>query len=416
MSFWFNFTQPELLRFARWSLHFVIDCYIQPTSVTNGQLTQIGSLCSIVPTEKVLAANSHFYCEFIIKTAPYHFYTDGVKHAFVQLNNQQPVERIDVAVNPIVLASPFRERSQIPHVEAAELCVIPKPNSLQRFNGEFVVSSSSQISLQSDLAARAAHWLDKELYNLHGFTLNAVGHSDIVYRNNPMLDEGRYHLNIDAQGIKIEVGSHSGFMHASATLLQLAQAQHGRLSFPQVKIADAPRFKYRGMMLDCARHFHSLEQVKRVINQLAHYKFNVFHWHLTDDEGWRIEIKRLPQLTEVGAWRGMDEVLEPQYSLLTQRHGGFYTQDEIRSVIEYANNRGITVIPEIDVPGHSRAAIKALPEWLVDEEDCSQYRSIQYYNDNVLSPRFTRHLPIPRYRAGRSRRIIPKPIYPYWCR
>lgn len=259
-----------------WSLHFVIDRYIQPTSVTNGQLTQIGSLCSIVPTEKVLAANSHFYCEFIIKTAPYHFYTDGVKHAFVQLNDQQPVERIDVAVNPIVLASPFRERSQIPHVEAAELCVIPKPNSLQRFNGEFVVSSSSQISLQSDLAARAAHWLDKELYNLHGFTLNAVGHSDIVYRNNPMLDEGRYHLNIDAQGIKIEAGSHSGFMHASATLLQLAQAQHGRLSFPLVKIADAPRFKYRGMMLDCARHFHSLEQVKRVINQLAHYKFNVF--------------------------------------------------------------------------------------------------------------------------------------------
>lgn len=114
------------------------------------------------------------------------------------------------------------------------------------------------------------------------------------------------------------------------------------------------------MMLDCARHFHSLEQVKRVINQLAHYKFNVFHWHLTDDEGWRIEIKRLPQLTDIGAWRGMDEVLEPQYSLLTERHGGFYTQDEIRAVIEYASDRGITVIPEIDVPGHSRAAIKAL--------------------------------------------------------
>lgn len=84
------------------------------------------------------------------------------------------------------------------------------------------------------------------------------------------------------------------------------------------------------MMLDCARHFHSLEQVKRVINQLAHYKFNVFHWHLTDDEGWRIEIKRLPQLTDIGAWRGMDEVLEPQYSLLTERHGGFYTK--MRSV------------------------------------------------------------------------------------
>ncbi|EGR2529028.1 beta-hexosaminidase [Vibrio cholerae] len=369
-----------------WSLYFVIDRYIQPMSVTNGQLTQVGSLCSIVPTEKVLPANGHFYCEFIIKTAPYHFYTDGVKHAFVQLNDKQPVERINVAVNPIVLASPFRERSQIPEVTAAELCLIPKPNSLQRFQGEFVVNHSSQISLQSDSAARAARWLEQELHALHGFKLNTVGHSDIVYRCNPTLDEGHYQLNIEAQGIKIEAGSHSGFMHASATLLQLAQAHQGSLRFPLVKIVDAPRFKYRGMMLDCARHFHSLEQVKRVINQLAHYKFNVFHWHLTDDEGWRIEIKRLPQLTDIGAWRGMDEVLEPQYSLLTERHGGFYTQDEIRAVIEYASDRGITVIPEIDVPGHSRAAIKALPEWLVDEEDCSQYRSIQYYNDNVLSP------------------------------
>ncbi len=116
-----------------WSLYFVIDRYIQPMSVTNGQLTQVGSLCSIVPTEKVLQANGHFYCEFIIKTAPYHFYTDGVKHAFVQLNDKQPVERINVAVNPIVLASPFRERSQIPEVTAAELCLIPNPYSHPRF-------------------------------------------------------------------------------------------------------------------------------------------------------------------------------------------------------------------------------------------------------------------------------------------
>ncbi|MGL6171267.1 beta-N-acetylhexosaminidase [Vibrio misgurnus] len=369
-----------------WSLHFVIDRYIQPASVSHGQLTQVGSLCSLVPTEPVLPANGHFYCEFIIKTAPYHFYDNGIAHAFVQRNDRQSAERIEVAVNPIVLASPYRERSQIPAVTAAELCVIPKPNSLQRVKGEFVISSSSQIALHSDLAERAAHWFAEELQTLHGVGLSAIGHSDIVYRSNPTLDDGHYQLQIDTQGISIEAGSHSGFIHASATLLQLAQPQADHLRFPLVKIVDAPRFKYRGMMLDCARHFHSLEQVKRVINQLAHYKFNVFHWHLTDDEGWRIEIKRLPQLTAIGAWRGMDEVLEPQYSLLTERHGGFYTQDEIRSVIEYAEQRGITVIPEIDIPGHCRAAIKALPEWLVDDEDRSQYRSIQNYTDNVLSP------------------------------
>ncbi|WP_438887172.1 family 20 glycosylhydrolase, partial [Bacillus cereus group sp. Bce037] len=92
---------------------------------------------------------------------------------------------------------------------------------------------------------------------------------------------------------------------------------------------------------------------------LAYYKFNTFHWHLTDDEGWRIEIKSLPQLTDIGAWRGVDEELEPQYSTLTERHGGFYRQHEIKEVIAYAAERGITVIPEIDIPGHSRAAIKS---------------------------------------------------------
>ncbi|MFV0488850.1 MAG: beta-N-acetylhexosaminidase, partial [Vibrio fluvialis] len=199
-------------------------------------------------------------------------------------------------------------------------------------------------------------------------------------------DEGAYQVSVDRKGVRLEASSHVGFVHASATLLQLVRPDGDRLRVPHIVIKDAPRFKYRGMMLDCARHFHPLERVKRLINQLAHYKFNTFHWHLTDDEGWRIEIKALPQLTDIGAWRGVDEVLEPQYSLLTEKHGGFYTQDDIREVIAYAAERGITVIPEIDIPGHSRAAIKALPEWLLDEDDQSQYRSIQYYNDNVLSP------------------------------
>ncbi len=140
------------------------------------------------------------------------------------------------------------------------------------------------------------------------------------------------------------------------------------------------------MMLDCARHFHSVEQVKRLINQLAHYKFNTFHWHLTDDEGWRIEIKSLPQLTDIGAWRGLDETNEPQYTHLAERYGGFYTQEDIKDVVAFASKRGITVIPEIDVPGHCRAAIKSLPHLLVEAEDTTEYRSIQHYNDNVINP------------------------------
>ncbi|GAL10565.1 beta-hexosaminidase [Vibrio astriarenae] len=104
-------------------------------------------------------------------------------------------------------------------------------------------------------------------------------------------------------------------------------------------------------MLDCARHFHSLESVKRLINQLAHYKINTFHWHLTDDEAWRIEIKALPQLTDIGAWRGPTLPIAPQFSHAAQTYGGYYTQEEIKDVIHYAQQRGINVIPEIDIPG-----------------------------------------------------------------
>ncbi|CAM3079409.1 family 20 glycosylhydrolase [Vibrio ordalii] len=368
-----------------WSLHFVIDRFIQPDSITHGNVVQIGSFCSLAPDMTVLAANSHFYCEFSIKTAPFHFYTDGVKHAFVQCNGEQPIERHDVIVTPIALASPYRERSEIPVAEAASLSLIPLPNKIESGTGHYTLTTSSQITLQSTCAEQAATWLQQELNRIFDFQPKPIGSADIIYRTNPTFDEGAYQLNVDRTGIRLEASGHQGFMYASATLLQLIQVQDQSWLVPCVKISDAPRFKYRGMMLDCARHFHGIETVKRLINQLAHYKFNTFHWHLTDDEGWRIEIKALPQLTNIGAWRGVDEVLEPQYSLLTQRHGGFYTQQEIKEVIAYAQERGITVIPEIDVPGHCRAAIKSMPHLLADKEDQSHYRSIQYYNDNVLS-------------------------------
>ncbi|MBY7863531.1 family 20 glycosylhydrolase [Vibrio fluvialis] len=369
-----------------WSLHFTIDRYIQPDSISHGEINQVGSFCSLVPAQSVIKANDHFYCEFSIKTAPFHYYTDGIKAAFVQLNQREPVIRHDVIVTPIALASPYRERSEIPEVNAAPLSLLPKPNHVELLDGQFILTAASQISLQSSCAETAATWLKQELTRLYHWQPHPIGSADIVLRTNPTLDEGAYQVSVDRKGVRLEASSHVGFVHASATLLQLVSSDGDSLRVPHIAIKDAPRFKYRGMMLDCARHFHPLERVKRLINQLAHYKFNTFHWHLTDDEGWRIEIKALPQLTDIGAWRGVDEVLEPQYSLLNEKHGGFYTQDDIREVIAYAAERGITVIPEIDIPGHSRAAIKALPEWLLDEDDQSQYRSIQYYNDNVLSP------------------------------
>jgi hexosaminidase len=142
-------------------------------------------------------------------------------------------------------------------------------------------------------------------------------------------------------------------------------------------------------MLDCARHFWSVAQVKALLDQLAYYKFNTLHWHLTDDEGWRLEIKAFPELTTIGSRRGPAQPLQPQFTHLTEQYGGFYTQEQVRDIIQYASERSITVIPEIDIPGHSRAAIRSLPHLLTDPQDLSDYRSVQGYRDNVLNPALT---------------------------
>jgi hexosaminidase len=136
------------------------------------------------------------------------------------------------------------------------------------------------------------------------------------------------------------------------------------LEIPALTIHDYPKFAWRGMHLDVSRHFFEVDFVKKYIDLLAMYKFNTFHWHLTDDQGWRIEIKKYPKLTEVGAWRSgsmighyIDQKLD------SIKYGGFYTQDQIKEVVDYAQKRHITIIPEIEMPGHSIAALAAYPEY-----------------------------------------------------
>ncbi len=377
-----NLTDQDL---NDWQLQFITDRYIQPDSFTNGHIKQIGSFCTVAPSNNLLSANQHYYCEFSIGNAPLRFYTDGLKDALILVEGKAITS--PVTLTPIALASPYRDRSELPVVEASTLALIPMPNKLEQREGFFKLSSSSQITLQAALAEKAATWLQHELNRLFGFTSKTIGQSDILFRNNPTLDEGEYQLSVSSSGIRLESASSVGFVHASATLLQLIKSSNNsELLVPYVKISDSPRFKYRGMMLDCARHFHPVERVKRLINQLAHYKFNTFHWHLTDDEGWRLEIKAFPQLTAIGAYRGSGTPLEPQYSHLSSVYGGFYSQEQVREVSAFAEERGITIIPEIDIPGHCRAAIKSLPELLQDPQDASRYRSIQHYNDNILSP------------------------------
>ena len=183
-------------------------------------------------------------------------------------------------------------------------------------------------------------------------------------------DEG-YHLEVSPFTIRIHAAAPAGLFYGCQTLRQLMPAATfgtgatGPVGIPCARIEDQPRFKWRGAMLDASRHFMPKAFVMRFIDLLALHKMNSFHWHLTEDQGWRIEIKRYPKLTEVGAWR--DETLvgsygakEPKYD--GKRHGGFYTQDEIREVVAYAAARHVNVVPEIEMPGHSQAAIAAYPE------------------------------------------------------
>ncbi|AUJ36084.1 TPA: beta-N-acetylhexosaminidase [Vibrio vulnificus] len=371
-----------------WSLTFAFTRFIQPGSISHGTLTQIGSFCQLKPDSLVLPANHHFYCEFTVLTNPFRFYSDGLNEAFVEYHHEGEQVRSNVDVTPIVLASPYRERETIAPTLASAYSLLPKANALHVDAGHFSLTPSSAITCQSALADSAVTWLMDEMARLHQFKLATSEVGEIIYRSNPTLDEGAYQLKISQEQVRVEAGSSSGFVHATASLLQLLDynslTQEAQLAC--CSISDSPRFRYRGMMLDCSRHFHSVEQVKRLINLLAHYKFNTFHWHLTDDEGWRVEIKAFPALTETGAWRGVDEAIEPQYTHISQRYGGFYSQEEIKEVVAYAAQRSIMVIPEIDVPGHCRAAIKSLPEMLVEAEDDTVYRSIQNYSDNVLNP------------------------------
>jgi hexosaminidase len=196
----------------------------------------------------------------------------------------------------------------------------------------------------------------------------------LVDRIGPSGDEA-YRLASGADGVTISARSAAGLGHGIQTLRQLLPVEIFRRAsvtgvpwtLPAIEIEDAPRFSWRGSHLDVGRHFMPKATVLKHIDLLALHKLNVFHWHLTEDQGWRIEIKRYPKLTEIGAWR-KDTMVAPRATEPTKRkfsgqpHGGFYTQDDVREVVRYATDRGVTVVPEIEMPGHALAAIAAYPE------------------------------------------------------
>ncbi|MFD3541236.1 beta-N-acetylhexosaminidase [Streptomyces sp. NPDC058662] len=246
-----------------------------------------------------------------------------------------------------------------------------------------------------------ARWLRRELGAATGYGFPPPppgGPGGVRLAVDGELPAEGYRLEVGAEGVGLVGGSAAGVFWGAQTLRQLlgpdayrrAPAPGRTWTLPRGTVEDAPRFGWRGMMLDVARHFMPKDGVLRTIDLLAAHKLNVLHLHLTDDQGWRVEIKRYPRLTEVGAWRARSRWGHRASPLWNETpHGGYYTQDDIREIVAYAAERHVRVVPEIDVPGHSQAAIAAYPE--LGNTDVVDTSALEVWDDwgiseNVLAP------------------------------
>jgi hexosaminidase len=257
---------------------------------------------------------------------------------------------------------------------AQQVNIVPRPAHLETGKGVFRIVESTPLVATGPGADKSAAFLNDYFSRYYGFSLPS---SDAAARNRrPAIrlslrvsggtsPRGTYHLVVGKSGIDIQSRDPEGIFYAVQSLIQLLPLEKARsLSVPCVSIVDSPRFAYRGLNLDVSRHFFDVVFIKRYLDLMALYKLNVFHWHLTDDQGWRIEIKKYPLLTSVGSVRnGTITGHYPGNGNDNTPYAGYYTQDEVREVVNYAADRFITVIPEIEMPGHSSAAIAAYP-WL----------------------------------------------------
>ena len=246
----------------------------------------------------------------------------------------------------------------------AQPLLIPYPRSIEMREGYFALTAKTGIINLSDKnnARLLKHYIEEDInINLH----EQRGDNNIFLITNRKLKESLgaegYRMNISADSIVIEGAENAGVFYGIQTLRQLA-AQN-RLAIPCMEIFDKPEYEWRDFMLDEARHFKGKVVVKQLLEEMAYLKMNKFHWHLTDDQGWRIEIEKYPRLTQIGAYRDSTQIggwNSPLYDV--NIHGGYYTREDIREIVDFAAERHIEIVPEIEMPGHTSAAIAAYPE------------------------------------------------------
>lgn len=250
-----------------------------------------------------------------------------------------------------------------------EVNIIPQPVEVTTNAGSFVVNPKTSLVVSNKMDAAAAAFLNEYLSDYYGFKLAVVKKATKNYikfnslKNIEGLKAEGYSLKSTSNGVVIDGNSAMGTFYGMQTLIQLLPLEKSNaLKIASVDVKDEPRFVYRGAMLDVGRHFFPVSFVKKFIDYLALHKLNYFHWHLTEDQGWRIEIKKYPRLTEIGSKRNGSIVGRyPGTGNDNTPESGFYTQEEVKEIVKYAADRFITVIPEIEMPGHSSAAIAAYP-------------------------------------------------------
>ena len=262
---------------------------------------------------------------------------------------------------------------------AQEIAIIPQPAHLTVKDGRFEFGNQLKAKVtpyQGDSVHMVFESFKKEFQKVTGIKVSSTqkeAKAAIILNLNQQLPPEAYKLNVSKEQIRIEAARPAGFYYALQTLKQLmprnvmagvAPSGHQEWSIPSVEIEAAPRFEWRGFMLDEGRHFFGKDEIKRVIDMMATYKMNRFHWHLTEDQGWRIEIKKYPKLTETGAWRNSKVLAYGDVKPDGERYGGFYTQKDIKEIVAYAKKKFIEIVPEIDIPGHSQAAVATYPEFL----------------------------------------------------
>jgi hexosaminidase len=265
--------------------------------------------------------------------------------------------------------------------EMKQLALIPFPKEVIQANGEFVLTNRTKLVLMNDKFKSETDYLNNYLKTNYGFELQVVSvlpsDGNYIIITQPDLEAGKlenYNLNVNPNQILFVAEGNAGLFYGMQTLIQLLPLEKSaEVKIPCVQINDSPRYQWRGMHLDCSRHFFTKEEVKKYIDYLAMYKMNIFHWHLTDDQGWRIEIKKYPLLTKIGSQRKETIVGKPVFDKKGnpskddkydgKPYGGFYTQEDIKEIIAYAQARYITIVPEIEMPGHSLAALAAYPQY-----------------------------------------------------